>query len=88
MNHGKGHIFYHQIGHIGSSWPTATLAGQTDGFEAAVHAVRTSFQHKETEAVLMVGASNTFNSLNRRIALHNIGALPNLGHHIHQFILN
>ena len=38
----------------------------------ATHVVRDAFQNSDTEAVLLVDASNAFNSLNRKIALHNI----------------
>ena len=47
-------------------------AGQISGIDAAVHAVRALFQSDENEAVLLVDASNAFNSLNRQVALHNI----------------
>ena len=50
-------------------------AGRISGTEAAVHAVRTLFQWEETEAVLLVDASNAFNTLNRQTALHNIQRL-------------
>ena len=50
-------------------------AGQISGIEAAVHAVRTLFHREETEALLLVDASNAFNSLNRQTALHNIQRL-------------
>ena len=44
------------------------------GIEAAVHFMRESFQSggTETEAVLLVDASNAFNSINRDATLHNI----------------
>ena len=47
-------------------------AGQISGIEAAVHAVDSLFQQDDTEAILLVDASNAFNSLNRLSALHNI----------------
>ncbi|XP_065902627.1 uncharacterized protein [Dysidea avara] len=50
-------------------------AGQLSGAEAAVHAVRKVFEEGSTEAVLLVDASNAFNSLNRLVALHNIRQL-------------
>ena len=50
-------------------------AGQIAGVEAAVHAVRSSFLREDTEAVLLIDASNAFNSLNRMVALHNIRQL-------------
>ena len=47
-------------------------AGQIAGIETAVHFMSVSFQLEDTEAVLLVDASNAFNSLNRDAALHNI----------------
>jgi len=52
--------------------PMQLCAGQMAGIEAAVHAINASFQCANTEAVLLVDASNAFNSLNREAALHNI----------------
>ena len=50
-------------------------AGQIAGAEAAVHATRESFLDDNTEAILLVDASNAFNVLNRQVALHNISML-------------
>ncbi len=50
-------------------------AGQIAGVETAIHSVHDSFELDETEAVLLIDASNAFNSLNRKVALHN--AAPN-----------
>ena len=47
-------------------------AGQIAGVEATVHAVRSSFDLDDTEGVLLVDASNAFNSLNCAVALQNI----------------
>ena len=52
--------------------PLQLCAGQTAGTEAAIHALRASFQQEETEAVLLVDATNAFNALNHESALHNI----------------
>ena len=46
-------------------------AGQISGIEAAIHAIRSIYSNKDTEAVLLVDASNAFNSLNRQVALRN-----------------
>lgn len=46
--------------------------GQMAGVESAVHAIRQKFNSPETEAVLLVDASNAFNSLNHDAALNNI----------------
>ena len=45
---------------------------QIAGCEAAVHAVREMFNDEGTQGVLLVDATNAFNSLNRNVALHNI----------------
>ena len=50
-------------------------AGQKSGTEAAVHAMNLAFKDENCEAVLLVDASNAFNSLNRQVALRNIRAL-------------
>ncbi len=50
-------------------------AGQISGIEAVVHAATTLFQQDDTEAILLVDASNAFNALNRLVALHNIRRL-------------
>ena len=55
--------------------PLQLCAGQDGGCEAAVHAMRRIFQAPETEAVLLVDASNAFNALNRKAALHNISVI-------------
>ena len=49
--------------------------GQISGIEAAVHAVKLAFDSDESEAALLVDATNVFNSLNRQVALHNIRSL-------------
>lgn len=46
--------------------------GHIAGVEAAIHAVQISYENKNTEGVLLVDASNAFNSLNRSTALRNI----------------
>ncbi len=46
--------------------------GQISGVEAAIHSARECFLKEESEAVLLVDASNAFNSLNRNVALNNI----------------
>ena len=47
-------------------------AGQNSGCEAAVHAMSEIFAEDETDAVLLVDATNAFNSINRKVMLHNI----------------
>ncbi len=50
-------------------------AGQSMGIEAAIHAMQSIYEDDNTEAILMVDASNAFNRLNRQAALHNIELL-------------
>ena len=50
-------------------------AGVEAGCEAAIHMTRCMFQDEECEGVLLVDARNAFNSLNRRVALHNVGCM-------------
>lgn len=47
-------------------------AGQKSGSEAAIHAMREIFEADETDAALLINASNAFNSLNRAATLHNV----------------
>ena len=48
---------------------------QKSGCEAAVHAMRRLFIDENTEGLLLVDASNAFNSLNRQVMLQNIQIL-------------
>ena len=52
--------------------PLQLCAGQQAGCEAAVHALRTLFDDTSNDGLLLVDASNAFNSLNRALALVNI----------------
>ena len=47
-------------------------AGHEAGCEAAVHAMHTIFEEERTEAVLLIDASNAFNSVNRNVFLYNV----------------
>lgn len=47
-------------------------AGQSSGCEAAVHAMQSIYHDSDTEAILLVDATNAFNCLNRQVALKNI----------------
>ena len=50
-------------------------AGQKSGSEAAIHAMHAVFEADDTDAILLIDASNAFNALNRATALHNIRVL-------------
>ena len=47
-------------------------AGQECGIEAAIHAMRKVFNSSESEGVLLVDATNAFNSVNREVYLRNV----------------
>ena len=47
-------------------------AGQDAEVEAVVHAMPDSFSEENTQAVLLIDAENAFNSINRKVMLHNM----------------
>jgi len=49
-----------------------TCSGLPCGIEAAAEAMAKVYSDEETEAILLVDASNAFNSVNRAVALHNV----------------
>ena len=55
-----------------SAGPLQTATGLKAGAEAAIHSMRQIFEDPTTEAVILVDANNAFNSMNRKVALHNI----------------
>ena len=48
------------------------MTGLKPGAEAAIHSVWLIFKDSSTETVILVDANTTFNSINRKVALHNI----------------
>ncbi len=61
--------------------PLQLCAGQDAGCEAAVHAINQIFDNEDTEAIIMVDASNAFNCLNRQATLLNCDTIcPSLTH--------
>ena len=55
--------------------PPQLCDGQLSGCEAAVHSMRHPYSSLEVEAVILVDASNVFNSLNWQAAQFNIQCL-------------
>ena len=49
-------------------------AGQKGGIEAAIHAIKEIYSEKKYEGLLMVEASNAFNSLNCKVAMKNLSS--------------
>lgn len=47
-------------------------ASQTAGCEASIHAMNNIYKENDVEAVILVAASNAFNSINREGFLHNV----------------
>ena len=52
--------------------PLQVCAGPSAGSEAAIHAMSEVFVEEVTDGILLIDASNTFNQMNRPVALHNI----------------
>ena len=48
-----------------SAWPDA-------GVEAVAHAMHDIFSEENTEAVLLIDTENAFDSINRKVMLHNM----------------
>ena len=57
---------------INATAPLQTCAGLPGGIEASIHAMRQMYEDDDVEGVLLVDASNAFNALNRKAALHNV----------------
>ena len=56
-----------------------TCAGLESGIEAAIHAVRKTFEEDNSECLLLVDADNVFNKLNRKVSIENIKTVsPNV----------
>ena len=68
MNVSKGDV-------VEASGSLQLCAGQKSGSEAAIHAMHAIFEADDTDAVLLIDASNVFNALNRATSLHNIRVL-------------
>ena len=60
---------------INASGAMQVCAGHKSGGEAAIHAMRNIFEADETDAALLVDASNAFSSQKKTAALNNIRAL-------------
>ena len=60
---------------IEASGSLQVCAGSKSGSEAAIHPMHNIFEADNTDAVLLIDASNAFNSLNRTAALHNVRIL-------------
>ena len=52
--------------------PLQTATDLQGGAETAIHSMKLIFEQESTDTVILVDASNAFNTLNRKAALHNI----------------
>ena len=52
--------------------PLQAATGLQEGAEAAIHLMKLIFEQDSTDGVILVDASNAFNSLHRKTAPHNI----------------
>ena len=68
MNVAKGDV-------VEASGSLLLCAGQKSRSEAAIHGMRTIFEADDTDAALLIDASNAFNAVDRATALHNIRVL-------------
>lgn len=59
-------------------------AGLKSEAEIAIHAMQDIFDVDDTDALLLIDASNAFNSLNRASALHNVAVLCPTGQHTYR----
>ena len=52
--------------------PIQVCASHKAGAEAAIHAMQSVFDEDNTQNILLIDATNAFNSLNRKVAMHKI----------------
>ena len=57
---------------LSSAGSLQLCAGHQSGCEAAVHAMKDIFEEEDTDGILLIDATNAFNSINRAVLLHNI----------------
>ena len=57
---------------VSSAVSLQAYEGQEAGSKAALHTTKKIFKEELTEAVLLVDATNSFNSINRKVFLHNV----------------
>jgi hypothetical protein len=60
---------------VHASGTLQTCAGIESGIEAAIHSMATAFQDSKAQAILLVDATNAFNSMNRARALQTVKSL-------------
>ena len=59
-------------GLVSSVGSLEVCAGYEAGRESTIHATHKIYKEEESEAILLVDASNAFTSVNRKTVLHNI----------------
>ena len=64
-----------QAGCCSGKWLVTIMRGTEIREEAVIHAMHRIFEADDTDAILLIDASNAFNALNRAAALHNIRVL-------------
>ena len=60
---------------VSSAGSLQVCTGQDIGSKAAIHAMEEIFKEESIELVLLVDATNAFNSINRKIFLHSTSML-------------
>ena len=66
-------LFKNDIAHAAGALQLS--AGQDAGVEAVLHVMHDIFSEENTEAVLLIDAENAFDSINRKVMLHNLRLL-------------
>ena len=66
------HIRNDLISSVGS---LQVCAGREAGCESIIHAMHKIYEEEASEIILLVDASNAFNSVNRKTFLHNVGII-------------
>ena len=69
---GKSIIYTIKLQFVQSTDHVQLCAGQQAGFESAMQALSYVLAAEETDAVLLVDVSHVFNSVNRKVMLHDI----------------
>ena len=75
---GKVIVSYLKEDVIQSVGSLQVCAGQDIGGESLIHAMRTIYEDQSAKVVLLVDASNAFNSISGNAFLHNVEVLKNV----------
>ena len=76
-------VSHFKVDVIQSGGSLQVCAAQDAGCELLIRAIRTIYEDQSAEAVLLVDASNAFNSINRNVFLHNVEVIcPSIARYV------